>query len=82
MDGFVGDPFITSGLLAVKLKTGFSIAECSEDKLKQISDELVYLYLTPAWSKELQSIFPNSTYNILCVNDWQSGYENRNHQLP
>jgi CRISPR-associated protein Cst1 len=62
MDGFVGDPFITSGLLAIKLNTGFNIGECPEDKLKQASEQLVELYLTPAWSKELQSIFPNSTY--------------------
>lgn len=59
---FVGDPIIDSGLLAIELLAHKKIDVCSKDDLKNISDELVDLYLTPAWSKELLSIFPNSTY--------------------
>lgn len=59
---FVGDPIVDSGLLAIKLLAKKEINECTKEELKKISDELVELYLTPAWYTEIQSIFPNSTY--------------------
>lgn len=59
---FIGDPFVDSGLEAIKLLADKEMIECSEETLKNISDELVELYLTSAWSTELQSIFPNSSY--------------------
>ncbi len=59
---FVGDPFVDSGLMAIKLLADKEMSECREETLRSISDELVELYLTPAWSKELLSIFPNSSY--------------------
>lgn len=59
---FVGDPIVDSGLLAIKLLGKKEINDCSKDELRKISDELVELYLTPAWSKDILSIFPNSTY--------------------
>lgn len=61
-NGFVGDPIIDSGLMAIKLLAKKEIDKCSKKELKKISDSLVKLYLTPSWSKEIQSIFPNSTY--------------------
>src|SRR3990172_10445058 len=59
---FVGDPIVDSGLLAIKLLGKKEINDCSKEELKKISDELIELYLTPAWSKDILSIFPNSTY--------------------
>jgi len=59
---FVGDPIVDSGLMAIKLLAGKEMSDCSKEDLKHISDELVELYLTPAWSNDILSIFPNSTY--------------------
>lgn len=59
---FVGDPIIDSGLMAIKLLAKKEINKCSKKELKKIADNLVELYLTPAWSKDILSIFPNSTY--------------------
>jgi CRISPR-associated protein Cst1 len=59
---FVGDPIVDSGLMAIKLLTDKELYECSKENLKNVSENLVNLYLTPAWYKEIQSIFPNSTY--------------------
>ncbi len=58
----VGDPIVNSGLIAIKLLTDKEVYNCSKGDLKKASDKLVKLYLTPAWYKEIQSIFPNSTY--------------------
>jgi CRISPR-associated protein Cst1 len=58
----VGDPFVDAGLVAIRLLAGKEIDSCSNVDLEKISGELIELYLTPAWSKEIQSIFPNSTY--------------------
>jgi CRISPR-associated protein Cst1 len=60
--GFVGDPIVDSGLMAIKLLTKRELYDCSNEDLKKQSDDLVNLYLTPAWSKDILSIFPNSTY--------------------
>ena len=59
---FVGDPIVDSGILAIKLLANKDIWSCSKEELKNISDELIKLYLTPSWSKDILSIFPNSTY--------------------
>lgn len=59
---FVGDPIIDSGLLAIEVLTHKKMDVCSKEDLKNISEELVDLYTTSAWSKDLESIFPNSTY--------------------
>lgn len=58
----VGDPFVDTGLLAIELMTEKPFNACTPEDLKQAVDTLIDLYLTPAWRKELYSIFPNSTY--------------------
>jgi len=58
----VGDPFVDTGILAIELMTGKNFEECTPDDLKHASDRLIDIYLSPAWKKELNSIFPNSTY--------------------
>lgn len=55
-----GDPIIDSGLLAIKTITNKE--NCTEEELKKVADDLVDLYLTPGWTKELCLIFPNATY--------------------
>ncbi|KXS44427.1 MAG: CRISPR-associated protein CXXCCXXC region [Methanolobus sp. T82-4] len=59
---YVGDPFVDSGLMAIKLLANKEINDCTKEDLKCLADDLVNLYLTPAWASELQSIFPNSSY--------------------
>ncbi|MCK4518259.1 type I-B CRISPR-associated protein Cas8b1/Cst1 [Candidatus Babeliales bacterium] len=60
--GFVGDPFVNLGLIAIELLANKDIDDCTTDDLKKWANYLVDLYLTPAWAGELQSIFPNSSY--------------------
>lgn len=69
----VGDPFVDAGLVAIRLLAGKGIDSCTAKDLEKISDDLVELYLTAAWSKEIQSIFPNSTYIQSAKNYDKSG---------
>jgi CRISPR-associated protein Cst1 len=57
-----GDPFVDAGITAIELLSGKSWPDIRDDDFKKAADELVDLYLTPAWSKDLISLFPNSTY--------------------
>ena len=57
-----GDPFVEHGITAIELMTGKSWTDIQEEDFKKAVDDLVSLYLTPAWSKDLQSIFPNSKF--------------------
>jgi CRISPR-associated protein Cst1 len=57
-----GDPFVDAGITAIELVTGKLWCEITEPEFKKAANDLVTLYLTPAWSKDLISIFPNSTY--------------------
>jgi CRISPR-associated protein Cst1 len=59
---FIGDPFIDTGILAIELLTEKPFNKCTKEDLRSAADTLVDIYMTPAWKKELQSIFPNSTY--------------------
>ncbi|WP_292365097.1 MULTISPECIES: type I-B CRISPR-associated protein Cas8b1/Cst1 [unclassified Methanoculleus] len=58
----VGDPFIDTGILAIELMTEKPFDACTQEDLRLAADNLIDIYLTPAWKKELYSIFPNSTY--------------------
>jgi len=57
-----GDPFVDAGITAIELMTDKSWLDIQEDDFKKAVDDLIALYLTPAWSKDLQSIFPNSKF--------------------
>lgn len=59
---YVGNPFVDNGLIAIELMTQKSFDDCEPDDLHRAVDELAEIYSTPAWKKELQSIFPNSKY--------------------
>lgn len=58
----VGDPFVETGILAIELLAGKPFDMCRSEDLKAAADALIDIYLTPAWRRELYSIFPNSTY--------------------
>src|SRR5208283_3867163 len=57
-----GDPFVDAGITAIELMTDKSWLDIQEDDSKKAVDDLIALYLTPAWSKDLKSIFPNSKF--------------------
>ena len=57
-----GDPFVDAGITAIELMTGKSWPDIQDEDFKKAAESLVDLYLTPAWSKELNSLFPNSSY--------------------
>jgi CRISPR-associated protein Cst1 len=59
---YIGDPIVDSGIMALRLWIDKNPEEWTTDDLKTAADELVNIYLTPSWSKEIISIFPNSTY--------------------
>lgn len=58
----IGDPFVDAGLIALSQITDSDPKQFTEINLNEAADKLISLYQTPAWSKELYSIFPNSTY--------------------
>jgi CRISPR-associated protein Cst1 len=57
-----GDPFVEIGILAIELITKKNFETCTTQDLQRAADTLIEIFLTPAWKKELISIFPNSTY--------------------
>lgn len=58
----IGDTIVDAGLLAINILSGKNMSDCSREELKKLSDELVDLYLTPAWRKDMFCLFPNSLY--------------------
>ncbi|QXO95657.1 type I-B CRISPR-associated protein Cas8b1/Cst1 [Methanospirillum purgamenti] len=56
------DPFVTAGIIAIEILCGKSFEKCSNEDLAKAVDILLEWYMTPAWTKELYSIFPNSKY--------------------
>jgi CRISPR-associated protein Cst1 len=59
---FTGDPFVDAGIIAIELVTGKSWSTITDTEFKKAADDLISLYLTPAWSRDLQSLFPNSKF--------------------
>ena len=63
------DPFVTLGMIAIELLCEKPFKECTKEDLLSAAKILVDWYLTPAWSKELLSIFPNSKYVNVSIKD-------------
>jgi len=53
---------VDAGITAIELMTGKSWPDIQEEDFKKTAEVLVDLYLTPAWSTDLNSLFPNSSY--------------------
>lgn len=56
------DPFVTAGIIAIEILCSKPFDTCSSEDLTNAVNILIDWYLTPAWTKELYSIFPNSKY--------------------
>lgn len=63
------DPFVTLGIIAIELLCEKPFNQCTYEDLSSAAELLVTWYLTPAWSKELYSIFPNSKYVNVSIKD-------------
>lgn len=70
----IGDPFVDTGVLAIEMIAKKPFNACTPADLRSAADDLIDIYLTPAWRKELYSIFPNSTYI-----QSSGGYDHRGH---
>ncbi|HPP78394.1 type I-B CRISPR-associated protein Cas8b1/Cst1 [Methanospirillum sp.] len=58
----IEDPFVTAGIVAIEILCGKQFETCSSEELINATNFLIDLYMTPAWAKDLFSIFPNSKY--------------------
>ncbi len=57
---FTGNPFVDAGIWAISTRVKKSPNELNKNDLKGISEDIVKLYLTKKWSKNIYSIFPNN----------------------
>ncbi|MDO8869558.1 MAG: type I-B CRISPR-associated protein Cas8b1/Cst1 [Methanobacteriaceae archaeon] len=71
---FTGNPFVDAGIWAISQWVGKKPEEVNKDDLKSIVDEIVDLYLTPKWSKNLYQIFPNNPITNNAVKDKKERY--------
>lgn len=71
---FTGNPFVDAGMWALSQWVGKKPYELSKDDLKKSIDEIVSLYLTPKWSKNLYQIFPNNPITNNAVKDKKDRY--------
>ena len=55
-----GNPFIDSGIYALKIKLNKDISQITIDDLKNESKEISKLYTNESWKKNMHTIFPNS----------------------
>ena len=55
-----GNPFIDSGIYALKTKLDKDISDITIDDIKMESKEISKLYTNTLWKKNMHSIFPNS----------------------
>ena len=57
---YTGNPFVDAGIFALKRKLKKPINEITKDDLKEEALNISDIYVTPAWKKNLYSIFPNN----------------------
>ena len=58
---YTGNPFVDAGIFALKRKLKKPINEITKEDLEEEILNIADLYVTPAWKKNMYSIFPNST---------------------
>jgi CRISPR-associated protein Cst1 len=71
---FTGNPFVDAGIWAISGWIGKKPEKVDKDDLKSIVDEIVDIYLTPKWSKNLYQIFPNNPITNNAVKDKKGRY--------
>lgn len=71
---FTGNPFVDGGIWALSQLVGKKPGELNKDDLETVIDEVVSLYLTPKWSKNLYQIFPNNPITNNAVKDKKERY--------
>lgn len=71
---FTGNPFVDAGIWAISQWVGKEPEEVDEDDLRNIIDEVIFLYLTPKWSKNMYQIFPNNPITNNAVKDKKNRY--------
>jgi CRISPR-associated protein Cst1 len=57
---FTGNPFVDAGIWAISSWVNKNPNELKKNDLKEIIENIVKLYLTKKWSKNIYSIFPNN----------------------
>ncbi|MCK9150527.1 type I-B CRISPR-associated protein Cas8b1/Cst1 [Methanobacterium alcaliphilum] len=71
---FTGNPFVDAGIWAISEWVGKRPEELDKMDMMGIIDEIVELYLTPKWSKNLYQIFPNNPITNNAVKDKKERY--------
>lgn len=71
---FTGNPFVDAGIWAISEWVGKKPEDLDKDDLRGIIDDVIFLYLTPKWSKNMYQIFPNNPITNNAVKDKKGRY--------
>jgi CRISPR-associated protein Cst1 len=71
---FTGNPFVDAGIWAISEWVGKKPEELDKNDLEGIIDDVVHLYLSEKWSKNLYSIFPNNPITNPSVKNKKESY--------
>ncbi len=69
-----GNPFVDAGLYILSIQLRCPIEKITPDKISPLIEPLTDLYLTKQWSKNIQSIFPNSKLINPSIKDKKKNY--------
>jgi len=73
---FTGNQYVDAGIWAISEWAGKKPEKLNKEDMMGIIDEIVELYLTPKWSKNLYQIFPNNPITNNAVKDKKERYSN------
>lgn len=71
---FTGNPFIDAGIWAISKRVKKKPNELNKADLKGIIDDVINLYITKKWSKNLYSVFPNNPITNPSVKNKEERY--------
>lgn len=71
---FTGNPFVDAGIWALSRWVDKKPEELNKEDLEGVIDDLIYVYSSKKWSKNLYSIFPNNPLTNPAVKDKKERY--------
>ncbi len=71
---FTGNPFVDAGIWAISQWVDKKPEELNKEDLRSIINDVISLYLTPKWSKNMYQIFPNNPITNNSVKDKKGRY--------
>ncbi|RKY92020.1 type I-B CRISPR-associated protein Cas8b1/Cst1 [candidate division KSB1 bacterium] len=72
---WTGNPFVDAGIAAIQVWSGLKEPEAiTLNEVKKIAQDILALYVTDAWKKNLFSIFPNNPITNPAVKDKRNSF--------